>query len=83
MSRESNNPGSYIYYAKESRGVTQFDSHRVLRTLVYFCVSLKRRKCDNEKHNFMERLLGAARLLAEMVEPILKAASYPSATGVM
>ncbi|KHM99595.1 hypothetical protein glysoja_006438 [Glycine soja] len=39
---------------------------------------LKRRKCDGDKHNFMERLLGAARLLAEMVEPILKAASEVS-----
>ncbi|KOM51416.1 hypothetical protein LR48_Vigan09g007500 [Vigna angularis] len=46
-------------------------------------VRLKRRKCDGEKHNFMERLLGAARLLAEMVEPILKAASYPSATVIL
>ncbi|KHN22825.1 hypothetical protein glysoja_037323 [Glycine soja] len=47
--------------------------------------SLKRRKCDgdSDKHNFMERLLGAARLLAEMVEPILKAALYPSATCIV
>ncbi|XP_068339301.1 uncharacterized protein [Pyrus communis] len=36
--------------------------------------SLKRRKCENGKHNFMERLLGAARLLSQMVEPMLKAA---------
>ncbi|RZB99803.1 hypothetical protein D0Y65_022277 [Glycine soja] len=43
--------------------------------------SLKRRKCHNEKHNFMERLLGVAHLLVEMVEPILKAASYPSASA--
>ncbi|KAG2394428.1 uncharacterized protein HKW66_Vig0181940 [Vigna angularis] len=50
------------------------------RQKVILLESLKRRKCDGEKHNFMERLLGAARLLAEMVEPILKAASYPSAT---
>ncbi|XP_027343869.1 uncharacterized protein LOC113856297 [Abrus precatorius] len=45
---------------------------------VHLLESLKRRKCDNEKHNFMEHLLGAARLLAEMVEPILKAASEVS-----
>lgn len=31
-----------------------------------FFYSLKRRKCDGDKHNFMERLLGAARLLAEV-----------------
>ena len=33
-----------------------------------FFYSLKRRKCDgdSDKHNFMERLLGAARLLAEV-----------------
>ncbi|XP_021734463.1 uncharacterized protein LOC110701182 [Chenopodium quinoa] len=37
--------------------------------------SLKRRKCDGVKFNFMERLHGAARLLSEMVEPILKAAT--------
>ncbi|XP_061353534.1 uncharacterized protein LOC133298282 isoform X2 [Gastrolobium bilobum] len=45
---------------------------------VHLLESLKRRKCNNEKHNFMERLLGAARLLAEMVEPILKAATEVS-----
>lgn len=38
--------------------------------------SLKRRT-DGGKHNFLERLLGAARLLSRMVEPILKAATYP------
>ncbi|KAE9594059.1 hypothetical protein Lalb_Chr18g0049751 [Lupinus albus] len=42
---------------------------------VHLLESLKWRKCDNGKHNFMERLLGVARLLAEMVEPILKAAT--------
>ncbi|PRQ31664.1 hypothetical protein RchiOBHm_Chr5g0037971 [Rosa chinensis] len=36
--------------------------------------SLKRRKCESGKYNFMERLLGAARLLSQMVEPMLKAA---------
>lgn len=38
---------------------------------------LKRRKCDSLKFNFIERLQGAARLLSEMVEPILKAATHP------
>ncbi|KMT01081.1 hypothetical protein BVRB_9g223360 [Beta vulgaris subsp. vulgaris] len=37
--------------------------------------SLKRRKCDSGRFNFMERLHGAARLLSEMVEPMLKAAT--------
>ncbi|CAL5392937.1 unnamed protein product [Camellia sinensis] len=37
--------------------------------------SLKRRKCDSGKHNFLERLLGAARLVSQMVEPMLKAAT--------
>ncbi|KAF3453500.1 hypothetical protein FNV43_RR03940 [Rhamnella rubrinervis] len=37
--------------------------------------SLKRKKCEGEKHNFMERLLGAARLLSQMVEPMLKAST--------
>ncbi|XP_058208756.1 uncharacterized protein LOC131321823 isoform X1 [Rhododendron vialii] len=37
--------------------------------------SLKRRKCDGGKHNFLERLLGAARLLSQIVEPMLKAAT--------
>ncbi|KAF5728392.1 hypothetical protein HS088_TW21G00539 [Tripterygium wilfordii] len=36
--------------------------------------SLKRRKCDGGKHNFMERLLGAARLLSEI--SILLARSF-------
>ncbi|XP_070675362.1 uncharacterized protein [Malus domestica] len=39
--------------------------------------SLKKRKCESGKHNFMERLLGAARLLSQMVETMLKAALYP------
>ncbi|XP_057464331.1 uncharacterized protein LOC130754189 isoform X2 [Actinidia eriantha] len=37
--------------------------------------SLKKRKCHSGKHNFLERLLGAARLLSQMVEPMLKAAT--------
>ncbi|GAB2287164.1 hypothetical protein Dimus_021548 [Dionaea muscipula] len=37
--------------------------------------SLKRRKTDAVKYNFMERLLGAARLLSQMVEPMLKTAT--------
>ncbi|XLR03699.1 hypothetical protein S83_069897, partial [Arachis hypogaea] len=45
---------------------------------VHLFESLKRRKCDNGKYNFMERLLGAARLLAEMVETMLKAATEVS-----
>ncbi|CAH1449806.1 unnamed protein product [Lactuca virosa] len=36
--------------------------------------SLKRRKCDSVKHNFMVRLQGVARLLSQMVEPMVKAA---------
>ncbi|KZV31824.1 serine/threonine protein phosphatase 2A 55 kDa regulatory subunit B beta isoform-like, partial [Dorcoceras hygrometricum] len=39
--------------------------------------SLKRRRCDGGKFNFLERLLGAARLLSQMVEPLLRAAMYP------
>ncbi|CAM8986959.1 unnamed protein product [Rhodiola kirilowii] len=38
--------------------------------------SLNKSMRDNGKHNFMERLLGAARLLSQMVEPMLKAARY-------
>lgn len=41
---------------------------------VHLLESLKRRKCDYGTPNFMERLLGAARLLSMIVEPILKAA---------
>ncbi|KAK3199591.1 hypothetical protein Dsin_023006 [Dipteronia sinensis] len=41
---------------------------------VHLLESLKRRKCDGGKHNFMERLMGAARLLSQMVEPLLRAA---------
>ncbi|XP_031406948.1 uncharacterized protein LOC116215390 isoform X2 [Punica granatum] len=37
--------------------------------------SLKSRICDSGKPNFMERLLGAARLLSQAIEPILKAAA--------
>uniref|UniRef100_A0A7C9DMA7 Nucleolus and neural progenitor protein-like N-terminal domain-containing protein n=1 Tax=Opuntia streptacantha TaxID=393608 RepID=A0A7C9DMA7_OPUST len=36
--------------------------------------SLKRNRHGTGKFNFLERLLGAARLLSEMVEPMLKAA---------
>ncbi|GLT72629.1 hypothetical protein SLA2020_445460 [Shorea laevis] len=42
---------------------------------VHLLESLKRRKCDGGKHNFMERLLGAARLLSQMVGPMLMAAT--------
>ncbi|XP_062170772.1 uncharacterized protein LOC133876498 [Alnus glutinosa] len=42
---------------------------------VHLLESLKRRKCDSGKHNFTERLLGAARLLSQMVEPMLMAAT--------
>ncbi|XP_002523000.2 uncharacterized protein LOC8260809 [Ricinus communis] len=41
---------------------------------VHLLESLKWRKCDHGVPNFMERLLGAARLLSQMVEPMLKAA---------
>ncbi|PPD94964.1 hypothetical protein GOBAR_DD08009 [Gossypium barbadense] len=37
--------------------------------------SLKRRKNDVGKPNFMDRLLGAARLLSQIVEPMLRAAT--------
>ncbi|KAI7727235.1 hypothetical protein M8C21_004223 [Ambrosia artemisiifolia] len=46
------------------------------RQKVQLLESLKRRKCDSGKHNFLERLQGAARLLSQMVEPMLKAAIY-------
>ncbi|OVA18874.1 protein of unknown function DUF4477 [Macleaya cordata] len=42
---------------------------------VYLLESLKRRKCNSEKHNFEERLLEVARLLSQMVEPMVKAAT--------
>ncbi|KAJ8763684.1 hypothetical protein K2173_003156 [Erythroxylum novogranatense] len=41
---------------------------------IHLLESLKWRKCDGGTPNFMERLLGAARLLSQMVEPMLKAA---------
>ncbi|KAJ7960722.1 Calcium-dependent protein kinase 14 [Quillaja saponaria] len=45
---------------------------------IHLLESLKRRKCDGGEHNFMERLWGAARLLSQMVEPMLKAATEVS-----
>ncbi|XP_052178181.1 uncharacterized protein LOC127791976 isoform X2 [Diospyros lotus] len=45
------------------------------RQKVQLLESLKRRKCNGGKYNFLEQLLGAARLLSQMVEPILKAAT--------
>lgn len=41
---------------------------------VHLLEGLKRKKIDMGKYNFMERLLGTAKLLSEMVEPMLKAA---------
>ncbi|KAL8127275.1 uncharacterized protein LOC141721289 isoform X1 [Apium graveolens] len=38
---------------------------------------LKRKTCD-EKHNLLERLLGAARLLSQIVEPVMEAATQIS-----
>ncbi|KAK8648556.1 hypothetical protein V6N13_129306 [Hibiscus sabdariffa] len=40
--------------------------------------SLKRRKIDIGRPNFMERLLGVARLLSQIVEPMLRAATEVS-----
>ncbi|KAL9233475.1 hypothetical protein vseg_008472 [Gypsophila vaccaria] len=40
----------------------------------HFLETLKRRKCEGGNYNFLERLLGVARLLSAMVEPILKTA---------
>ncbi|TMX00331.1 hypothetical protein EJD97_001029 [Solanum chilense] len=37
--------------------------------------SLKRRRSNGGKYNFLERLLGVAHLLSQMVEPVLRAAS--------
>ncbi|XWS51906.1 hypothetical protein CRYUN_Cryun11dG0022000 [Craigia yunnanensis] len=45
---------------------------------VHLSESLKRRKCDVGKPNFMERLLGATRLLSQIVEPMLRAATEVS-----
>lgn len=45
--------------------------------------SLKRRKHDVGKPNFMERLLGAARLLSQIVEPMLRAATYTPSCSIM
>ncbi|KAM0063492.1 hypothetical protein Hdeb2414_s0003g00091521 [Helianthus debilis subsp. tardiflorus] len=44
------------------------------RQKVQLLESLKRRKFDGGKHNFLARLQGAARLLSQMAEPMLKAA---------
>ncbi|KAK1440046.1 hypothetical protein QVD17_05871 [Tagetes erecta] len=44
------------------------------RQKVQLLESLKRRKCDGGKPTFLARLQGAARLLSQMVEPMLKAA---------
>lgn len=41
---------------------------------VHFLESLKRKKSNSGKYNFLERLLGVARLLTQMVEQMLKAA---------
>ncbi|GMH13077.1 hypothetical protein Nepgr_014918 [Nepenthes gracilis] len=48
---------------------------RKAKQKVHLLESLKRRKCEAGKYNFLERLLGAARLLSQMTEPILKAAT--------
>lgn len=45
------------------------------RQKVNLLESLKWRKCDSGTPNFMERLLGAVRLLSQIVEPMLKAAT--------
>ncbi|GMN51529.1 hypothetical protein TIFTF001_020674 [Ficus carica] len=41
---------------------------------VHLLESLKRRKYEVGKYTFLERLLGAARLLSQMVDPMVKAA---------
>ncbi|XP_068640455.1 uncharacterized protein [Aristolochia californica] len=42
--------------------------------MLYLLERLKKKKHYSKKHNFQERLLGVARLLSKMVEPIMKAA---------
>ncbi|KAG9442753.1 hypothetical protein H6P81_018607 [Aristolochia fimbriata] len=46
--------------------------------MLYLLERLKKKKHYSTKHNFQERLLGVARLLSEMVEPILNAAIQTS-----
>ncbi|KAK6934418.1 Nucleolus and neural progenitor protein-like, N-terminal domain, partial [Dillenia turbinata] len=41
---------------------------------VHLLESLKKKKCDGGKYNFLEQLLGVTRILSEMSEPILRAA---------
>ncbi|KAM7252560.1 hypothetical protein ACFE04_024443 [Oxalis oulophora] len=48
------------------------------RQMVDLLESLKRRRYEDGTHHFIDKLLGAARLLSQMVEPILKAASEVS-----
>ncbi|KAI3456956.1 hypothetical protein Pfo_013619 [Paulownia fortunei] len=42
--------------------------------IIFCCSSLKRKRCNDGKYNFLERLLGVTCLLSQMVEPMLKAA---------
>ncbi|XP_019187505.1 PREDICTED: uncharacterized protein LOC109181972 [Ipomoea nil] len=48
------------------------------RQKVQLLESLKRRRTDSNKHNFLDRLLGVAHLLSQMTEPMLKAATQVS-----
>ncbi|XP_022638837.1 uncharacterized protein LOC106768719 isoform X5 [Vigna radiata var. radiata] len=52
------------------------------RQKVILLESLKRRKCDGEKHNFMERLLGAARLLAEILLDVVSLFNMVSSLSI-
>ncbi|KAF6164290.1 hypothetical protein GIB67_010260 [Kingdonia uniflora] len=44
------------------------------KQIVHFLESLKKRRNNKEKYNLMERLLGVARLLSQMVDPMVKTA---------
>lgn len=55
----------------------EFIKERRSRQKLQLLGRLKRKKRD-EKHNLLERLLGAARLLSQIVEPVLKAATQIS-----
>jgi hypothetical protein len=50
-------------------------SGRISKQKIHVLESLKLKKSDTGKPNILERLLGALRLLSQMTEPILKAAS--------
>ncbi|KAF9613370.1 hypothetical protein IFM89_007448 [Coptis chinensis] len=74
----------FQYLLKVRRDVKLLKLAGLEEILNYFqaIISSKKRKVDIDKHYLLSRLLGVARLLSQMVEPMIKAAIFVPKVGI-